>query len=90
MAKRKLELNQINLVAGDIRASADFYRRLGADIPAVANDAFHVSCGVANDFDFDLDSPRFAAIWNKSWAGRKDLAGRIVLGFGVAMRSIPR
>jgi catechol 2,3-dioxygenase-like lactoylglutathione lyase family enzyme len=90
MAKRKLELNQINLVAENIEASADFYRRLGADVPSAASgemrSPFHLSCGVANDFDFDLDSPRFAAIWNKSWAGRTDLAGRIVLGFGVETR----
>jgi len=90
MAKRRLELNQINLVAADIKASAEFYRRLGADVPAAASDEmrspYHVRCGVANDFDFDLDSPRFAQCWNDSWAGRADLAGRIVLGFAVETR----
>jgi len=90
MNARRAVLNQINLVVGDIRASAEFYRRLGVDVPLPPPDSgaapFHATCGLANDFDFDLDTPRFAAIWNKSWAGRTDLAGRTVLGFGVETR----
>ena len=34
----------------------------------------------------DLDSAAFAQIWNKGWAGRKDLAGRVVVGFSVSSR----
>jgi predicted lactoylglutathione lyase len=91
MAKRKLELNQVDLVAGDITASAEFYRRLGVDVPPAASDEmrspYRVPCSVANDIDLDLHTPRFASIWNKSWAGRTDLAGRTVLGFGVETRA---
>ncbi len=90
MGARNVVLNQINLVVRDVNASAKFYRRLGANFPAPAESEtsapYHASCEFANDFDFDLDTPRFATIWNKGWAGRTDLAGRAVLGFGVETR----
>lgn len=34
----------------------------------------------------DLDSAAFAQVWNTGWAGAVALAGRIVVGFGVASR----
>lgn len=90
MGTRSLVLNQINLVVRDIRASQAFYRRLSANFPTTADretsTPYHASCEFANDFDFDLDTPRFAEIWNKGWAGRTDLAGRAVLGFAVQTR----
>ena len=36
--------------------------------------------------DFDLDSTAFAQLWNSGWRGRKDLAGRVVVGLHVASR----
>jgi len=81
-------LNQLNIVVGDMAASRDFYRRLGADIPDPQGDGppFHETCGLANDFDLDLDAPHFAQAWNAGWADRDDLAGRVVLGFHVKSR----
>lgn len=79
-------LDQLNLVVGDMRASAAFYRLLGLRVPEQSDDAFHASAETGTDFDFDLDSTRFAQVWNAGWAGRDDLAGRVVIGFGFATR----
>ena len=81
-------LDQLNIIAGNMRASRDFYRRLGVRFPEPAGDApeFHASGELANDFGLDLDSTPFAQVWNSGWAGRGDLAGRIVLGFHVQTR----
>jgi uncharacterized glyoxalase superfamily protein PhnB len=34
----------------------------------------------------DIDSAAFARVWNGGWKDRQDLAGRVVLGFGVSSR----
>lgn len=90
MGTRNVVLNQVNLIARDIKASMEFYRRLGAEFPAPpaseASAPFHASYEFANDFDFDLDTERFAKVWNKGWVDRTDLAGRTVLGFAVQTR----
>jgi catechol 2,3-dioxygenase-like lactoylglutathione lyase family enzyme len=86
MTKPRAVLNQVNLVVGDMKASADFYRRLGADVAAPETGAYHLACGLANDLDLDLDTAKFAAVWNRAWAGRADLVGRTVLGFAVETR----
>lgn len=86
--------NQLNIVSGDTEASLRFYRRLGLEIP---NDAIwktqtgphHVSAQALSKGDgatMDIDSAVFAGHWNKAWQGRKDLAGRVVIGFEVTSR----
>ena len=87
----KITFNQVNLVVGDMKASADFYRRLGCEVDPVEADTkvppFHLACGLKNDdFDFDLDAQNFSQVWNVSWKGRDDLAGKVVLGFYVETR----
>lgn len=87
----RVTFNQLNLVVRDMKASADFYRRLGCDVPEVEPDMkeppFHLACGVKNEeFDFDLDAENFAQVWNAAWKGREDLRGKIVLGFHVETR----
>lgn len=86
-------LNQVNVIGSDLDASLAFYRRLGVDIPEdrvwrTATGAHHVSAaeGKAEGAGLDLDSATFAAVWNTGWRGRADLAGRVVVGFGVASR----
>ena len=81
-------LNQINLVVGDIRASATFYRLLGVEIAEHAGEGtpFHANAELKNDFDFDLDSVRFAQVWNKGWAGNPNLVGKVVVGFSLPSR----
>ncbi len=88
-------LNQINLVCGDPDASIAFYRRLGVEISdddvwRTASGAHHVGTSGApagEGVEFDLDSAAFAQCWNASWAGRTDLSGRVVVGFGVPTRA---
>ena len=94
MDQTRPTLNQLNIVSGNVDASIAFYRRLGVEIPEpriwrTATGAHHVSAieGIAPDAaTLDLDSAAFAQIWNKGWAGRKDLAGRVVVGFSVSSR----
>jgi hypothetical protein len=33
---------------------------------------------------WNLEGLTFARFWNRGWAGRKGLVGRVVLGFGLA------
>ena len=86
MGKKKAVLDQINLVVGDMPVSVDFYARLGAEVAPGQAEPFHASCRLENDFSLDLDTAKFAAVWNKAWAGRADTVGRVVIGFAVETR----
>jgi catechol 2,3-dioxygenase-like lactoylglutathione lyase family enzyme len=90
MDRTRPTLNQLNIVSSNPEASIAFYRRLGLDIPdrqvwRTATGVHHVSAEDAG-IDFDLDSTAFAQLWNNGWRGRKDLAGRVVVGLRVASR----
>ena len=94
MDRTRPMLNQLNIVSGNVDASIAFYRQLGVDIPdpriwRTATGAHHVSAIEPEGPEaacLDLDSAAFAQIWNKGWAGRKDLAGRVVVGFSISSR----
>ena len=91
MTAQRPQFRQVNIVSSDMDASLAFYRRLGLDVPEdrvwrTASGAHHASAIEAGD-DLDIDSTRFAAIWNSGWQGRADLAGRVVVGFTVASRA---
>ena len=94
MDRMRPTLNQLNIVSGNVEASIAFYRRLGVDIPdpriwRTATGAHHVTAvepGETEATSLELDSAALARIWNKGWAGRKDLAGRVVVGFSVNSR----
>jgi catechol 2,3-dioxygenase-like lactoylglutathione lyase family enzyme len=91
MDRTRPTLNQLNIVSSNPEASIAFYRRLGLDIAdqnawRTATGTHHVSAEDAG-INFDLDSTAFAQLWNSGWRGRKDLAGRIVLGLSVASRA---
>jgi catechol 2,3-dioxygenase-like lactoylglutathione lyase family enzyme len=85
-------LDQINIVSGNAEAAAAFYRRLGVDIPPdgvwrTASGIHHVTGAPKSEpMAFDIDRAAFAQRWNAGWAGRGDLAGRVVIGFSVAAR----
>ena len=83
-------LDQINLIVGDVRASADFYRRLGVEFRESEGSGweppFHANGELKNDFEVDLDAPRFAQVWNRAWVGRTDLVGKVVIGFSLPTR----
>jgi|HubBroStandDraft_1064217.scaffolds.fasta_scaffold04988_3 catechol 2,3-dioxygenase-like lactoylglutathione lyase family enzyme len=87
-------LDQVNLVSGDLEASIAFYRRLGVEIPEdrvwrTPSGIHHVSAGAAERpaINLDLDSTAFAGIWNSGWHGRRDLRGRVVVGFELPSRA---
>ena len=94
MDQTRPTLNQLNIVSGNVDASIAFYRKLGVDIPdpriwRTATGVHHVTAiesGAGEAASLDFDSAAFAQIWNKGWAGRKDLAGRVVVGFSVSAR----
>jgi len=86
--------SQLNIVSGDLAASIEFYRRLGAEMPEemvwrTPSGIHHASAKAteaAGEIAFDLDSAAFAGLWNAGWKGRDDLGGRVVVGFRVASR----
>lgn len=94
MAGPRPVFNQVNIVCSDLDASLAFYRRLGATIPEdrvwrTATGAHHIGPVPGDDADtpsIDLDSATFARLWNIGWKDRGDIAGRVVVGFGVAAR----
>ena len=86
MAKPRAVLDQVNVVVGDMKASADFYRRLGVEIAEPQPDDSHLNGSTTNDVSLDLDTAKFAPFWNKSWARRSDLVGRTVIGFALETR----
>jgi uncharacterized glyoxalase superfamily protein PhnB len=76
------KLAQLNLVVGDMSASVDFYRRLGA---AASDSGPHVELGLPDGFSLELDTVESARLWH---AGvRADPAtGRVVIGFALKSR----
>ena len=87
--------DQINIVSANVEASISFYRRLGIAISEqriwrTATGAHHVSAdtrSAGGGIDLDLDSSRFAAIWNSGWQGNQALQGRVVVGFKFESRN---
>jgi catechol 2,3-dioxygenase-like lactoylglutathione lyase family enzyme len=95
MDKVRPVLNQINIVSRDPEASVAFYRRLGVDIPdanvwRTASGVHHINASEPDTpgrVHLDIDSVAFARRWNAGWTGAPDLAGRVVIGFGVPARA---
>jgi catechol 2,3-dioxygenase-like lactoylglutathione lyase family enzyme len=82
-----IRLDQLNLVARDVRASRDFYARFGVAFRDEGDplwDEHHVSGQHGDDIpvDIDLDSVSFATKWNTGWPGGTG----VVLGFKVDTR----
>jgi uncharacterized glyoxalase superfamily protein PhnB len=90
MADDVVILDQVNVIAADLRRSLEFYRRLGAVFPRPLRNAagrlFHASCDPHGGALLELDTAEFAPVWNAGWAGRGDLLGRVVLGFRIPTR----
>ncbi len=82
--------DQLNIVSDDMRKTIDFYRLLGVEIPEPAvgksGEPFHVNGDAGGETDLDFDSDAFARVWNAAWRDKSDLAGRVVIGFGVDTR----
>jgi catechol 2,3-dioxygenase-like lactoylglutathione lyase family enzyme len=80
----EIELDQVNVVVGDMEAMAGFYGRLGLKLdyrdPTWA--PHHRNTVGQEGIDLDLDSDAFASVWNQGWPGGPG----ILLGFRVAHR----
>jgi predicted lactoylglutathione lyase len=81
-------LDQLNLVVGDMEASAAFYGRLGIEFPPVPEAwaswaPHHRNAADRDGLHVDLDSPWSATTWNAGWSPG---ATGVVLGFRVASR----
>jgi uncharacterized glyoxalase superfamily protein PhnB len=78
---RKLVLDQINMVVGNMDKAIEFYRRLGLDFADMLPEweAHHRSADVGEGLDFDLDSVVFARQWDEGWSGRRNGAGCVVV-----------
>lgn len=94
MERARPRLHQINIVSRNLRASSEFYRRLGVEIPPeqvwqTETGPHHASSNDTSGegrVEIELDSAAFASIWNTGWSGRDDLPGRIVVGFQLSSR----
>jgi uncharacterized glyoxalase superfamily protein PhnB len=87
-------LDQLNIVSGNLEESIAFYRRLGVEILEervwrTPSGIHHASASEVerSAIDLDLDSIAFARVWNGGWRGRRDLQGRVVIGFKLASRT---
>jgi uncharacterized glyoxalase superfamily protein PhnB len=80
-------LNQINLVVRDMDAMVEFYRRLGVEVQEMGDawDHHHRAVTMPAGLDLDLDSRKFAAVWNRGWP--TDRAGTVI-GFQLADRDL--
>lgn len=78
-------LSQLNLLVDDMRASLDFYRRLGVAAAATESGP-HAELSMPGGFTLELDSVESARMWH---AGvRADAAsGRVVIGFSLPSRA---
>jgi catechol 2,3-dioxygenase-like lactoylglutathione lyase family enzyme len=85
------ELDQLNVVTGDLDAMIAFYRRLGLPVTDSGDDwpprsgARHVEIPMGNGMSFELDNATSAATWH---AGVRDAGGApaLVLGFALPSR----
>ena len=82
MSPQTATLNQLNVLVRDMKASVEFYRRLGLDIPDSGDiwDDHHRTADSLDALHLEFDSTRFG----EKWAGRSDTG--VVLGFSVTTR----
>jgi catechol 2,3-dioxygenase-like lactoylglutathione lyase family enzyme len=76
------DLHMLNLVVGDMRASLEFYRRLGVAVPEPGP---HVQLRMPGGFSLELDTAESARLWHAGW--RADPGSTdAVLGFSLPTR----
>jgi uncharacterized glyoxalase superfamily protein PhnB len=80
------DLHMLNLVVGDIAASAEFYRRLGVVGPEGATaTGGHAQLRMPGGFSLELDDAESARLWHSAF--RSDPASvRVVIGFALPSR----
>lgn len=75
----------LNLVVGDIEASAEFYRRLGVVSPPSAVTGGHVALKTPSGFSLELDEAESAQLWHAGFRSDPASVG-IVIGFALESR----
>jgi catechol 2,3-dioxygenase-like lactoylglutathione lyase family enzyme len=78
------DLHMLNLVVGDMRASLDFYRRLGVTGPDPEPGA-HVQLKMPGGFSLELDTAESVRLWHAGWRAGPGSVG-VVLGFSLPTR----
>jgi len=90
MTDVKPVLNQLNIVAKDLDATIEFYRRLGVDVNLVgdaeSSDGIrHGEATLLNGFVLEFDNPVLARTYNASWR-RNEGSSRVLIGFSLTTR----
>jgi uncharacterized glyoxalase superfamily protein PhnB len=86
MNESRPDLHMLNLVVDDMRASLDFYRRLGIAVPADGDAAgSHLQLRMPGGLSLELDTAESARLWHAGW--RADPASAsVVIGFSLPTR----
>ena len=86
MTDSQPDLHMLNLVVGDVEASAEFYRRLGAAGPgSVTATGGHAQLRMPGGFSLELDDAESARLWHAAF--RSDPASvTVVIGFALPSR----
>ena len=84
-------LDQLDLVTGDMEASIAFYRELGVEIPEeavwrTASGAHHVDLTMPGGLILHFDSEALALAYDAGWSAPAGSGSRTVLSFKVASR----
>ena len=85
MTDKRVVLDKLNIVVRDLDAAAEFYGRLGIEIPDTLPEwqAHHREGDLGRDVSLGLDSTAFAPQWNAGWPTSQP---GVVVGFRVATR----
>ena len=90
MTDVKPVLNQLNIVAKDLDATIEFYRRLGVDVNLVgdaeSSDGIrHGETTLLNGFVLEFDNHVLARMYNAAWR-RNEGSSRALIGFSLPTR----
>ncbi|MGN2636372.1 VOC family protein [Nocardia takedensis] len=77
------QLDFIGIVVSDMAASLTFYRRLGLEFPAGAEQAPHAEATTASGVRLALDTEDTVRSFHPEWTAPRD-AGRVALAFRCA------
>jgi catechol 2,3-dioxygenase-like lactoylglutathione lyase family enzyme len=79
------DLHMLNVIVGDMRASLEFYRRLGVMPRSQGSPGAHVQIKMPGGFSLELDTAESARAWHAGW--RADPASaRVIIGFALPNR----
>ena len=78
-----LQFNQLNVIVKDMKATVDFYRRLGLTIDAGGTE-FHVEVAFPNGMSIEFDTVDSVHVWDSGWDG--SLGSGVVIGLALESR----